>query len=299
MIEPDLQQLRRDQWRLEGRAIQTLDEARDFMDRVGFCLMYPERQPVLVPTFIGAFVGGDDRLPTLQHAFADPRAQQATELMVRLLRQKAAFEAKLFGENIFLVSASVFPYFYGLVGDRDPRHMPKSAGGSGYSPLAQDTFAQIHKRGAMTKAQLRDALGGAPSPAALDRALGELWSRLRITRVDYKQEEGAFWDVLYRWAPEAVREGVQVSVPEALSALISKYLECVVAAEPTEVADFFGHLVSRSKVNDAIKALLAARELGFVVIGNKSHLQVAPPRVAMPPLQIGKRPTRRKPPAGG
>lgn len=298
MMEPDIQQLRREKWCLEGRPVRTLDEARDFLDRVGFCLMYPERQSVLVPTFVGAFVGDDDRLPTSQHAFADPRAQQATELMVRLLRQKAAFEAKLFGDNIFLVSASVFPYFYGLVGDRDPRRMPKSAQGSGYSPLAQDTFEQIRQRGAMTKNQLRDALGGALSPAALDRALGELWSRLRITRVDYKQEEGAFWDVLYRWAPEAVREGVQVSVPEALSALVSKYLDCVVAAEPGEVADFFGHLVSRSKVSDAVKALLAARELSFVMIGDKSHLQVAPPRVAMPPLQVARRPTRRKPVAG-
>jgi hypothetical protein len=280
MTEAELQQLRREKWRLDGRAVRTIDDARDFLDTVGFCLLYPERQPVLVPTFLGAYAGSDDRLPMRQHSFADPRAQEATELMVRLLRQKAAFEAKLFGENVFLVAAGVFPYFYGLVGDRDPRHLPKPDARPAYSPLASDTFEVIRQHGPISKRPLRDAVGGAPSPAALDRALGELWSRLRITRVDYNAEEGAFWDVLYRWAPEAVREGVQLSVGEALSALISKYLDCVVAAEPGEVADFFGHLVSRSKVNDATKALIAARELEFAMIGEKSNLQVAPPRIS-------------------
>ncbi len=295
MSELDLQQLRREKWRLTGQPLQTIEEAHAFIDSVGFCLMYPERQPVLVPTFIGAFVGSEDRLPTAQRAFTDPRAQQAIDLMVRLLRQKAAFEARLFGDNIFLVSASVFPYFYGLVGDRDPRHMPTSTGRTGYSPMAQDVHELIRKHGPVSKAKLREILGGTSSDSALDRSLGELWARLRITRVDYNQDEGAFWDVLYRWAPEAVREGVQVSMPEALSALVSKYLDCVVAAEPSEVADFFGHLVPRSKVNDAVKALLAARELSFVAIDNKSHVQVTPPRSASLPVRQTARVVRRKP----
>jgi len=32
---------------------------------------------------------------------------------------------------------------------------------------------------------------------ALDKALGELLGKLRITRVDYKAPEGSYWDVLY------------------------------------------------------------------------------------------------------
>ena len=36
--------------------------------------MYPMRPALLVPTFIGAFVGSDERLPSWQHAFIDPRA---------------------------------------------------------------------------------------------------------------------------------------------------------------------------------------------------------------------------------
>ena len=125
---------------------------------------------------------------------------------------------------------------------------------------------------------MREDLGGSVSFVALDHALGELWSKLRITRVDYKPEEGAFWDVLYRWAPDAVREGMSLSVAEALSALLSKYLDCVIAAEQQEVESFFGNFVPRSRVREAINALQAARELDFIRAGNRSLIQIAQPK---------------------
>jgi hypothetical protein len=277
MTDQDLDQLRREKWRLDGRPVRTLEDARGFLESVGFCLMYPLRPPVLVPTFMGAWVGADDHLPTWQHAFADPRAQEATELMVRLLREHAAFEANLFDENNnFLVAASVFPYFYALVGERNPRQAPKPGPRSEYSPLACDAFEVIRRQGPISKQKLAEVLGGSLSSLALDRALGELWSKLRITRVDYKPREGAFWDVLYRWASDAVREGIGLSVAEALSALISKYLDCVVAADQQELESFFGNLVPRSRVKEAINALLAARELSFIRVGHRSLVQITP-----------------------
>jgi hypothetical protein len=136
-----------------------------------------------------------------------------------------------------------------------------------------------------------EAVGGGLSTAALDKSLAELWSRLRITRVDYKPEEGASWDVLYRWAPEAVREGIGLSVPEALSALLSRYLDCVIAADQPEVESFFGNFVPRSRVREAIHALQAARELDFIRVGNRSLLQIAQPKApANRVLRQGVRP---------
>src|SRR6201997_3333220 len=191
MTDLELQQLRREKWRLGGKAIRTIEAARAFLEDVGFCLMYPRRPALLVPTFIGAFVGGEDRLPEWQHAFKDPRAAEATELMVRLLRERAAFEANLFEENNgFLVSASAFPYFYALMGERNPKQAPKPGSRSPYSALACDAFALIARNGPTSKQQMQETLGGSVSLAALDGALGELWSKLRITRVDYKASEG-------------------------------------------------------------------------------------------------------------
>ena len=291
MTESDLELLRSEKWRLDGKPIRTIEEARAFVEAVGFCLMYPVRPTMPVPTFIGAFVGSDNRLPTWQHAYSDPRAVAATDLMVRLLRERAAYEANFFNENnAFLVAASVFPYFYALVGERNPKLAPKQGPRSPYSPLACDAFELIRRDGPISKPKLQEALGGSVSLAALDKALGELLAKLRITRVDYKPGEGSFWDLLYRWSPDAVREGVGLSVQEALSALLSKYLDCVVAAEQSDLETFFGNFVARSRVKEAVNALLAARELSFVHVSGRSMLQITP---AKEPTVLSPRPITR------
>ncbi|HZQ96420.1 MAG TPA: crosslink repair DNA glycosylase YcaQ family protein [Candidatus Sulfotelmatobacter sp.] len=284
MTELELQQLRREKWRLDGKPIRTIEDARAFLEDVGLCLMYPRRPVLLGPTFMGAFVGAEDRLPEWQHAFKDPRAAQATELMVRLLRERSAFEANLFEENNgLLLAASVFPYFYALMGERNPKLPPKPGTRSPYSQLASDAYAVIQLEGAVSKQKLLEKLGGGLSTPALDKALAELWSKLRITRVDYKASEGSVWDLLYRWAPEPLKEGVGLSVPEALSALVSKYLDCVIAVEPAELEAFFGNFIARSKIKEAVNALLAARELSFVHVGGKSMLQITPEKVIVTP----------------
>jgi Winged helix DNA-binding domain len=288
MTDLELQQLRREKWRLDGKAIRTIESARSFLEDVGMCFMYPQRSAILVPTFIGAVFGSGDRLPEWQHAFKDPRAAEATELMVRLLREKSAFEANLFEENNgFLVAASVFPYFYALMGERNPKLAPKAGSRSAYSALASDAFAVIQRDGALSKQKLLEKLGGGLSTAALDKALAELWSKLRLTRVDYSASEGSVWDLVYRWAPDQVKEGVQLSVPEALSALVSKYLDCVIAVEPAELEAFFGNFVARSKIKEAVNVLLSARELSFVHVSGRSMLQITPEKVLVTPAPRG------------
>jgi 23S rRNA pseudouridine2605 synthase len=277
MTEAELLQARRQKWHIDGQSVRTLDDARSFLESVGMCLMYPMRPAALLPTFVGAWVGADENLPMRQHAYNDQRAKDAKELMVRALRDQAAFEAPLFDEdNAFLLSASLFPYFYSLVGERNPKLPPASGPRSPYSPLACDAFEIIRRRGPISKTKLAEMLGGSVSNAGLDRGLSELWAKLRITRVDYTSAEGSVWDELSRWAPEAVREGVGISVPEALSALVSKYLGSVIAVDEGDVENFLSNFVPRTRVKEAIHALLSARELSFVLVGSKSLLQVTP-----------------------
>jgi len=277
MTDQELDQLRREKWHLDGRSVRTLEDASAFIESVGFCLMYPLRPPALLPTFIGAWAGADENLPTPQHAYADPRNRDATDLMVRLLRDKSAYEAILFEEsNVFLIASSIFQYFYALVGERNPRQPPQPGSRSSYSQLACDVYEVIRREGPVPKQKLLETVGGGLSNAALDKSLAELWSRLRITRVGYTPAAGASWDVLFRWSPEVVREGVGLSVGEALSALLSKYLDCVIAADQQEIESFFGNFVPRSRVKEALHALLTARELDFVRVGSRSLLRIAP-----------------------
>lgn len=287
MTPDELIQLRREKWHVNGIPVRTLDEARSFIESVGFCSMYPVPAPVLMPTFVGAWAGTDEGLPAQKQAYKDERAKDATELMVRLLRDKSAFEANLFNENNgFLLSAPVFSYFYALVGERNPRQIPGAGPRSPYSQLACDAYQVVHRKGPISKLKLLHEVGKGISVEALDRALADLWSKLRITRVDYDGREGASWDVLHRWAPEAVSEGVNCSVNSALSALISKYLDCAIAADEAEIENFLGNFVARSRVREAVNTLLAARELSFVPVGYKSLIQITP---AQPVRRSGTR----------
>src|SRR5690349_12889061 len=120
MTELELQHLRRERWRLEGDPLRTFDEARSFVESVGMCLMYPIRPMPVLPTFIGASAGSDSRLPARNSAFSDPRSKNAEELALRMIRQKAVFAAQFSGEML-LVSAEIFPYFYALASDRQPK----------------------------------------------------------------------------------------------------------------------------------------------------------------------------------
>jgi len=277
MTETDLQQQRSQNWRIAGNAIRTVEDAHVFVESVGFCLIYPERSLPMLPTFICAYAGSAEGRPDAKHAFADCRTEPATELMVRLLRERQAYEMNLSPGADLIVSASLFPFCYALVGDRNPKTAPRLRGqGAPISPLAATVFEAIQGKGPLSKAQLRDLAGGEPSNAALDRALSELWSILKITRVDYREGEGALWDVLYRWSPQVVKEGINISVPEAISALLGRYLEAVVAATQEEVEQFFSHLTSRSKVREAIHALLGARQLSLVPVGSRTLIALTP-----------------------
>ena len=279
MTELELREHRRKKWRLDGNLLRSADDAREFLESVGFCLMYPVKPPVLLPTFLGACAGSEANLPLRPQAFDNPRARQAEQWVLDMLRQRIAFETNLFGETPVLLAASVLPYFYALVGDRNPKaERKKDSDSVQLSPLARDTWAALRQSGPLAKARLRELLGGAPSDAALDRALGELGASLKIARVDESPSAGATWELLHRWAPEAVQEGIGLSVAQSLSALVSRYLECVVAAEAKEVEEFFSRLAPRSRVRESVNALLAARELAFLPVGAKTLIQIAPPR---------------------
>ncbi len=250
MTEQELEQQRAANWRTTGEGIRTIEDARRFIDSIGFCIMYPDRSLPLVPTFIGAYAGSAAGLPDAKHAFADPRAQEATDLMVRLLREKSAFEMSLSEDTTLVISAALFPYFYALVSDRLPKSPPKTkAQGAAVSELATRIFAALQKQGPLSREQLRMQIARETSLTAFDRALGELWSILKI----------------------------DISLHEAISALLSKYLEAVVAAEQEEIEQFFSHVASRSKIREAVNALLQARELSFISVGAKSLIHMTPP----------------------
>src|SRR5205823_15007186 len=94
MTDQELTDLRRDKWHVNGNPVRTLDDARSFIELVGFSLAYPSRVPLLVPTFIGAWFGSDERL-SRHRAFLDPAAREGPDLLVRMRRDRSGSEVNL------------------------------------------------------------------------------------------------------------------------------------------------------------------------------------------------------------
>ena len=272
-----------------------LDDARSFIESVGFCLMYPMRPPVLAPIFLAAWVGSEENLPTRQHVYADPRAHDATDLMVlpaarplRLRSQPARGGQRLPRRRV------CFPLL--LCAGRRTQSQAGPQAWITVGVLATGVRCLTQPSSGAGRSQSTSCLKpwAAESPRQRStRPWRSCWPKLRVTRVDYNATEGAFWDVLYRWAPDAVKEGVGLSVVEALSASVSKYLDCVVAAELHEIEEFFGRFVARSKVKDAVNGLLSARELSYVTVGRRPLLQMTPAK-----LPKGRPPNTRRKAAG-
>lgn len=279
MIELELQHLRREKWRIEDEPLRTLEDAREFVNAVGICLLYPIRPMPVLPTFIAAFIGSDAKLPERKTAFSDARAKQAEELVWRLLRKKAALPAQFSGEML-IVSPESFPYFYALASDRQPKKPIHSRARGKASPLTEHVFRRLEDRGPLTRAQLQEQLGGALSEAGLDRALQELWAVLKIAPVDHNPETGYLWDTYFHHATEAVNEGVRLSDAEALSALVSKYLEAVIAATQEEIEGVFSEFISRARVAEVVRTLLAAREFMYTPSETRTLITVAPAAAA-------------------
>ena len=47
MTDPELLEARTHKWRLDGQPVHIIEEARAFLESVGFCLMYPDRKSVV------------------------------------------------------------------------------------------------------------------------------------------------------------------------------------------------------------------------------------------------------------
>ncbi|HZQ92725.1 MAG TPA: hypothetical protein VFA60_13100 [Terriglobales bacterium] len=283
----DLHNLRRERWRLNGRPLSGFDDAREFVESAGLVLLAPASPPVALPTMVGATLGGDAQLPDARRLPTDPRGQQARALADELVRRKAAVESNIFPDNGVLVAPSLFPYFYTLLADRE--------GGARREPLSRLADAAgklLEREGPLTTAQLREKLGAEVSTAAVDRAMTELWTRLRALRIG-RAADGALWETPQRWLPEGTRQGAHTSAGVALSALISRYLDSAVAAEQSELEDVFSRFAPRSRVRESVNALLAARELSLRNLGKHTLLEITPARTA-PSLE--RRPAKERPP---
>ena len=133
----------------------------------------------------------------------------------------------------------------------------------------------------------------------------DLWGGLKVMPL-YAEDGPTRWELTQKRFGDALTAANKIAQTTGLSALVSLYLESVIAATPEEVETFLSPLTARSKVREVVNGLAATRQIAIVPVGTQTMYHVAGslPEFAEPepvaPSEPVARPTfsRERPTAG-
>ncbi|MBV8629424.1 MAG: hypothetical protein JOZ83_00775 [Silvibacterium sp.] len=269
MILEQLQDARAERWRQKNNPALTLDDAEAWVNAMGLCLFLPRRSQLLAPapSLAEACLGAPSDTPSR----AD--IENARGLMMRLTESGAALPLNLFGVHTeqpdFLSSRDAFPYIFSLRGGRNWKTPPPRA-----TPLVVEIWKLLEPGASLEATEIQAALGREITEAAVLRGLFDLWSGLRVMPV-YTHDGPTRWELTQSRFSDAMNAANKTAQTTGLSALVSLYLESVIAATPEEIETFLSPLTARSKVREVVNGLTATRQLAIVPVGTQTMLHVA------------------------
>ncbi|MBV8114543.1 MAG: hypothetical protein JO300_07355 [Silvibacterium sp.] len=284
--------MRAERWRQKQNPVLTLDEAAAWVHAMGLCLFLPRRNQFLTsaPSFVEACIAAPSDTPS------PAEIENARGLVLRLTESAAALPLNLFGTHTdqpdFLVSRDVFPYIFSLRGGRNWKTPPSKA-----TPLVVEIWKLLEPGASLEATEIQSALGREITESAVMRSLFELWSGLRVMPI-YTQDGPTRWELTQARFSDAMNAANRIAQTTGLSALVSLYLESVIAATLEEIETFLSPLTARSKVRDVVNGLAATRQIAIVPVGTQTMVHVAgslpefaePEPVAEPPKPEAKPP---------
>ena len=259
-------------WSQNGEARLTLEAASEWLDDIGFCPYMPMglTGSAPAPSFLEAVVGRPAQAPSVGER------SRALELLGRLIENSSVVPLKLgssLGEQPdFVCSPDVLRYIYALRGDRNFKTGPLTVGNEKVTPLSLHCWQAIEQEGPLDVTALQPILGRDITEAAISRALQELWSGMYIFPVLGAAGKPAQWELMFRRFPKPVAAGASTGHAEALSAMISLYLQASVAAREEEILAFLSPLAPQSKLREVIRGLGSMRQLDILDIGGRAHV---------------------------
>jgi 23S rRNA pseudouridine2605 synthase len=283
---PTLAQLtetRLKQWHQTGEALLTIENLRGWINAAGLVLFAPRPQIAsAAPSLVEAVLGAPNAVPTIE------QTAEARSLLARVVAEGLAVPLNLLGPGAgtvhaaapgdapdFVASTAVFSYIFTLRGDKAWKQPPPTAGAIKVSQLASATYEALERRGPLSAYDLMTEVGKEVTEAAVLRALGELWTHLRVLPLAQPDGAATLWELASARFTKQIKAGANAGQPSALSALISLYLGQAVVAAEDEIESFLSPLAARSRIRDVIHALLAARELETVAVEGRTMLHVA------------------------
>ncbi|MGD1996420.1 MAG: hypothetical protein PVH62_06570 [Anaerolineae bacterium] len=246
--------------RTPERRLHTVDDARVFVEEVGFCHFWPIKG-VELPSLFHAIAG---RVRSVPMNHDDPDNHKCWSWKDSSLDKRWWYYGKLLRRRATLVSMAELLNFYALsenYGDLyDYQDLYRAGKMSAEAKLIYETLLE---HGPLDTVRLRREarMSSKSSQSRFKRGLVELQVGLKVLPVGVA-EAGAWgyafvYELFQRWFPEVPQEARPIKRSEARRHLVQRYLDNVVAAERKMVGKVFHVLEWTSReLERTIAALL-------------------------------------------
>jgi hypothetical protein len=238
--------------------------ALDFVDDVGFCLVFTDRTDQLPCLWVAVCGRRDPIFP--EHSHHDPELTLTWNLKDRLPAKRLVYYGKLLLGKPSMVALAQFPYFYALHGpphDEQYRYDYEDGRLSRAAKLIMDALLERHPQ-TTKELKRRTRLDAPQSRSTFDQAIAELQRKLYITMIEARYDPSFtyVWDRLEAWLPEPVARGRELRRDEAVYRLVRHYLSVVSYASLAHIERVLG--VPRPEVEAAVGRL---QEEGLIACG--------------------------------
>ena len=214
--------------------VRTVEEARAFVDDIGFCHFWPIKG-IVSPNLFWAIAGRERAVP---NAHDDPDLSRSWGWKDRALGQRWCYYAKVLRRRATLISFDLLPCFYACsenYGELDDYLEEYRAGTM--TAEARQIYEALLAHGALDTVRLRREarLAAEGAKGRFDRGLVELQVGLKVLPIGVA-EAGAWryafvYEIVPRYLPDLAGRARQITRSEARRTLVSRYLDAVVATD--------------------------------------------------------------------
>jgi hypothetical protein len=257
-------------WHQNGEPILTQEAMHHWLSQMG-CVLYtprPLQMPAPAPSFAEAAFGSTNADLSFE------QMEPARNLLQRLIANNQAIALNLLGTlgdtPDYIVTPQALTFIFTLRGDKNWKQPPGGGSAGRVSPLATRLHELLVEHGALPVRDLITHAGREVTEAAVLRALGELWSQLRVFPQPQVGSAQTLWELASVRFTKQLKAGSNAGVPTALSALISLYLGAVIATTTEEIEIFLSPLAPRSRIRDVVHGLMTTRQLEERVVEGKT-----------------------------
>lgn len=250
--------------RLPGLRVHNARTALQFVDDVGFCLVFTNRTQQLPCLWVAVCGRRNPAFP--EHSHYDPEWVLTWNLKDLLPAKRRVYYGKLLLGKPSMVSLVHFADFYALHGPAHDEQYQYDYEDGRLSRAAKSIMDALVERHPQTTKELKHStrLDASRSRRTFDQAIAELQRKLYITMIEARYEPTFtyVWDLLEGWLPEPVARGRTILRHEAVYRLTRQYLSVVYYASLAQLERVVG--APRVEVEEAATRL---QEEGQLEVG--------------------------------